>query len=276
MSLSASAVILLTALLRHFAANRLPRRMYIALWDVALLAGIVPFRVPCEALSRLTRQVKETVSRADGAVFSVPSQAPSLAQGTTMPVPESVTAVMPTVAPAVSDGVRDSLTQAVQPLRETVQAAPEWLWQALGVLWMTGAVVLAAVLAYRWITCRCAFSEALPCGDERAVTFLREHRLMRRIRARVSGRIVSPLSYGLLRPVILLPAAMADADDQTMRYVLTHEFMHIRAWDVLRKSALLFALCLHWFNPLAWVMLRLCNRDMELMCDERVVRCLGG
>ena len=278
MSLSASAVILLTALLRRFAADRLPRRMYIALWDVALLASIVPFRVPWEALSRLIRRMKVTVSQTDGAMFSVPTQAPQLAQGTTVSVPQSVTTAIPTVAPTAvaGSGIRDSLTQAVQPLRETVRSAPSWLWQALGACWMIGAVVLACVLAYRWFSCRRAFSEALPCEDERAVAFFREHRLLRRVRVRVSGRIASPLSYGLLHPVILLPASMAGADDQTVRYVLTHEFMHIRAWDMLRKSALFLALCLHWFSPLAWVMLRLCNRDMELMCDERVVRHLGG
>ena len=276
MSLSASAVILLTALLRRLAANRLPRRMYIALWDIALLANMVPFRVPWEALSRLTRQVKETFSQAD-AVFSVPSTMPQLAQNVSVTMPQVVTEALPIAAPTVvTNSVRDSLTQAVQPLRETVRSAPDWLWQAVAALWMIGAVVLAAVLAYRWLSCRRVFSEALPCGDQRAAAFLKEHRLLRRVQVRVSERIASPLSYGLLRPVILLPASMANADDQTVRYVLTHEFMHIRAYDMLRKSALLLALCLHWFNPLAWVMLRLCNRDMELMCDERVVRHLGG
>ena len=277
MSLSASLIILLTALLRHAAANRLPRRMYIALWDVALLASLVPYRVPWEALSRLLRRAKEPVIRADGAVFSAPSQTPYLAQDFGMPVSAGTAAATPSLpAPTLGGGVRDELTQAIHPLRETLQTAPDWLWQAFGILWIIGVIALAAVLLYRWALCLRVFSEAFPCEDGRVADFLREHRLMRSIRVRVSRHVSSPLSYGLLRPVILLPAAMADADDQTLGYVLTHEFMHIRAWDMLRKWTLLLALCLHWFNPLAWVMLRLYSRDMELMCDERVVRLLGG
>ena len=268
MTLSASAVILLTALLRRAAADRLPRRLYVALWDIALLAGLIPFRVPWEPLSRLIPQAKNTIAAVDGAVFSVPARISQLAQGTA-----ALTAA-PTLP--VSAALRDGLTQAARPLRETVQAAPDWLRPTLGALWLTGALILAAVLVCRWARCMRAFSEALPCKDQRVEAFLREHRLARPLRVRASGRVASPLSYGTLRPVILLPAALTGADDQTMAYVLTHEYMHIRAWDMLRKWALLAMLCLHWFNPLAWLMARLCNRDMELMCDERVVRLLGG
>ena len=269
-------MILLTALLRHLAANRLPRRMYIALWDVALLASLIPFRVPWEALASLFQRTKETVAGADGAVFSVPSQAQGLVQGAGLAVSPGTAAPVSELPRLSLSGIQDRLTQAVEPLRETARTAPEWLWHALGVAWLVGAAVLAIVLLVRWASCLRVFSEALPCEDRRAEAFLREHRLLRLIRVRTSGRVSSPLSYGLLRPVILLPAAMAGTDDRTLGYVLTHEFMHIRAWDMLRKELLLLALCLHWFNPLAWVMLRLYSRDMELMCDERVVRSLGG
>ena len=277
MSLSVGAVILLTALLRRWAADRLPRRMYVALWDIALLAGLIPFRVPWEALSRLVQSMKAAVTRSGGAVLSLPLQTIPRLQDTGRTVSEAVTAAIPLEAPLLSGtGVRESLTQVTQPLMEAVGSAPDWLWHALGTVWALGAILLVAVIACRWASCLRVFSEALPCGDQRVAAFLREHPLRRWIRVRVSARVSSPLSYGLLRPVILLPAAMAGTDDRALTHVLTHEFMHIRAWDILRKRALLLVLCLHWFNPLVWVMIRLCNRDMELMCDERVVRRLGG
>lgn len=56
---------------------------------------------------------------------------------------------------------------------------------------------------------------------------------------------------------------------------LEHEFVHIKRLDGLTKLILIAALCLHWFNPLVWVMVVLANRDLELSCDEAVVRLFG-
>lgn len=270
MGVSTSAVILLAALLRRLAGTRLPRRMYVALWDIAMLSGLIPFRVTWDTLiGRIigsAQSIRETVSGA----------AMQTAALSTLVLEDAPVAMTPGTAVPAARGLQTGLTQTAETVRETMRAAPSWLWQLISVIWGVGALVLAAVLLYRWLSCRHAFAEALPCEDPRASSFLRTRSLRRRVRIRVSDRIRSPLSYGLLRPVILLPASLADADDQTLGYVLTHEFMHIRAWDMLRKSALLLTLCLHWPNPLFWLMVRLCNRDLELMCDERVVRSLGG
>ena len=283
MSLSASAVILLTALLRRVAGSRLPRRMYVAMWDVAALASLIPFRVPWATLSQLVR--RWTARPVGNILNGLPSAIPGVTTQPLLAAP-TLTAVaadeLPTVSLAVTEAMpgarqwRDGLTTVLQSARATIQAVPDRVWQAAGILWLAGAILLAVVLLWRWLVCLRAFSEALPCGDERVSAFLREHRLLRPIRVRLSNRVASPLSYGLWRPVILLPSAIIRADDRTLAYVLTHEFMHIRAWDMLRKEALLTIVCLHWPNPLVWLMLRLFSRDMELMCDERVVRRLGG
>lgn len=58
-------------------------------------------------------------------------------------------------------------------------------------------------------------------------------------------------------------------------YILTHELVHIRSLDCLRKWLLTSALCVHWFNPLVWLMVYTANRDLELACDETVLRLLG-
>ena len=84
-----------------------------------------------------------------------------------------------------------------------------------------------------------------------------------------------PLTYGLLRPVILLPKTLDRSDVSRLAFVLTHEMAHIRRFDALSKLLLAAAACLHWFNPLVWVMLVLANRDLELSCDAAVVRLYG-
>ena len=60
-----------------------------------------------------------------------------------------------------------------------------------------------------------------------------------------------------------------------LRYVLEHEYVHIRRLDMLTKLIMIAAVCIHWFNPLVWVMYILFNRDLELSCDETVVRRFG-
>ncbi len=75
--------------------------------------------------------------------------------------------------------------------------------------------------------------------------------------------------------MILLPATVDWADEETLIYVFTHELAHIRRLDALWKPLLAAVACLHWFDPLVWLMLALAGRDMELACDEAVVRALG-
>lgn len=91
-----------------------------------------------------------------------------------------------------------------------------------------------------------------------------------------AGRISSPLTFGVLRPVILVPKKTDWTDETALRYVLEHEFVHIQRFDVLSKLLLIAAVCVHRFNPLGWVMYVLTNRDLELSCDETVLRRFGG
>jgi hypothetical protein len=64
-------------------------------------------------------------------------------------------------------------------------------------------------------------------------------------------------------------------DEKQLEYILTHEFTHIRRFDTAWKWLLAATLCIHWFNPLVWGLYFLANRDIELTCDEAVVRLQG-
>jgi hypothetical protein len=88
--------------------------------------------------------------------------------------------------------------------------------------------------------------------------------------------LVPEAQQHIVHPRIILPKAMDLSDPQTVGYVLTHEYFHIRRFDMLWKLLMLCAVCIHWFNPLAWVMLALLNRDLEITCDELVLQHFGG
>lgn len=84
--------------------------------------------------------------------------------------------------------------------------------------------------------------------------------------------IAMPFVFGLIRPRIFLPAHL---QPEERRYVLTHERVHIARKDHLVKVIGWGAVCLHWFNPLVWLAFRLMENDMEMSCDETVLRQLG-
>ena len=113
------------------------------------------------------------------------------------------------------------------------------------------------------------------CEDEFVGAWLRLHPLRRRLEVRVSEGLASPLTYGLLRPVILLPADLEAGPQEALEYALLHEYVHVRRLDALAKPLFSLCLCLYWFDPLVWLMYELAGRDMELACDEAVLRRSG-
>lgn len=83
----------------------------------------------------------------------------------------------------------------------------------------------------------------------------------------------TPFVLGVFRPKVYLPAGMDRAE---LRYILLHEGIHIRRGDHVVKIVSFVALCIHWFNPLVWAAFFLSSRDMEMSCDEAVLRRLGN
>lgn len=85
--------------------------------------------------------------------------------------------------------------------------------------------------------------------------------------------ITSPFVAGIFRPRIYLPCDMGEHE---RTYILLHEQTHIRRGDPLFRVLAYTALTLHWFNPFVWMAFFLSGRDMEMSCDEQVLRRLGG
>lgn len=150
----------------------------------------------------------------------------------------------------------------------------------LPAIWCAGAVVLMVFFAAAYFRSLRRFREALPVEDGQVLQWLDDCRggrkgLTRRISVRQSDAILAPLTYGCLRPVILLPRRALEDSGRELKYILQHEFVHIRHCDAVLKLAMVAALCIHWFNPLVWIMCGLTNRDIELACDEGVLRRFG-
>ena len=89
----------------------------------------------------------------------------------------------------------------------------------------------------------------------------------------IADEIQSPFVIGFLRPSIYLPGNLGEKEQE---YIILHEHHHIRRFDHIFKALAFLALTIHWFNPLVWLAFGLACKDMEMSCDEAVIRKLGG
>lgn len=77
---------------------------------------------------------------------------------------------------------------------------------------------------------------------------------------------------GLLNPKIYLPECLCGKERD---YIVLHEKLHIRRFDHVVKPVAFAALCIHWFNPLVWIAFIFFCKDMEMSCDEAVIKKMG-
>ena len=121
-----------------------------------------------------------------------------------------------------------------------------------------------------WITRR-----AQPTEEEAWADLVDElaDRLMvyRPVKLLMSSGISSPMTWGIWRPVILLPIDADDWSHERRRYVLLHELAHIKRWDTLTQFAAQMGCALHWFNPLSWTGLQRLRIEQEKACDDLVL-----
>lgn len=258
MSFAGGILIVLTALLRLAGGRWLPRRLFPALWLLVALRLLLPAAIPLPGgVSRRVERAVPVISEVFKVMSGTGGQNSDAESG--MPAaPDSGTAVDPGLTARTDAG-------ASQGIRASVPA----------IVWAAGAMVTGAYFLVSWLRFRREFGMSLPLENEFAEKWLREHPIKRRIGLRSLKGLPSPLTYGVLRPVILVPGGMELRDEPTARYMLYHEFTHIRRFDGVRKFIAAAALCVHWFNPLVWVMYVLMGRDTELACDERVIRHFG-
>ena len=243
MSFAGAVMILAIIVIRTLAITFLPKKTFLALWSIAVMRLLLPFSLP--------------------SVFSVYSL---IGNHIPMTAPAKVQQAFEVLPPEISGQM------ATMPGGISNTASPISVWT---IIWGIGALVCALVFAIAYWKCRQEFQTSLPVDNDFIKGWLSSHQLKREISIRQSSRFSVPLTYGVLRPVILTPTSTDWENTKALQYVFAHEYVHIRRFDSITKLVLITGLCVHWFNPLVWAMYVLANRDIELSCDEAVVRLFG-
>lgn len=293
MSISAAVMIAAIVILRALLIDRLPKTTFLILWSVVLLRLLVPVSVPSAwSVYSLLQPKQQSIQTVQEESTVLPQVEPVVSQPsaiTTEPVTpavdsaageaEEITAT-PARQESSSPTVQQSTPTEQQPqAEEETKPAISLPVEPSALIWGVGAAALGLYFVVGYWRATREFDMSLPVEHPFCGEWLRRQKekmpLRRQIRIRQFDRIGTPLTYGVRRPTILLPNQTLEEQPKTLTYILTHEYVHIRRFDCVSKLLLSAALCLHWFNPLVWVMYVLANRDLELSCDEMVLRLLG-
>ena len=159
------------------------------------------------------------------------------------------------VAQAVRENTLAPIRQQVAPTQPAEQPETSPM-QIAAYIWAAGASVMVAYSIAQYGILRRRLAEAAPLQEE----------------IYLADRIASPFVMGVFRPRIYLPSSTPMAE---RRFIVAHERHHIRRGDPVWKLLGYTALCLHWFNPLVWLAFCLAGKDMEMSCDEAVIKRLG-
>jgi ketosteroid isomerase-like protein len=146
----------------------------------------------------------------------------------------------------------------------------------IAALWLLGAAAILASFLRAWSHLAGVARRATPLDvgrwRARAAHAAREVGLdVGRVILRRATEAVTPLTWGAVRPVVILPPSAEGWTGEQARTVLVHELSHIRRHDCLTQTLASLACVLHWFNPLAWLAARRMLTERERACDDQVL-----
>ena len=242
------SIVILAVIAVRFLLKKAPKVISYALWAVVL------FRLLCPVTLELpVSAMPEIPSVQESYVFSDIQISPGSAdEAAYKAIDNRFTAIK---------GTEDQMVPIAKPdsVGKTVYVHMKWTDIAVifgKYVWMLGvaAMVVYSIVSYARLRRRMAVK--IPLGDG----------------VYLADEISFPFVIGILKPKIYLPSTMGE---QERVFVLAHERHHIRRLDPLWKALAFLALTLHWFNPLVWVAFILAGKDMEMSCDEAVIRRMG-
>ncbi|MDE6185055.1 MAG: M56 family metallopeptidase, partial [Lachnospiraceae bacterium] len=256
MSAAAGILILGIVLFRSLLVHRLPKKVMILLWEIAILRLLLPLAVPipldipepwadARSLVANDKAYHVTITTYDGHFGEMKTQE------------------IANISFDETEGMDASTV--------------------CGIVYLLGTAVMLLGSVFLYVRDSRLFKEGLPMPEqekERLIALAakeeKDKQQLREIRFQTSDRTATPVTYGVIRPAIVFPKGFSLREDEEISFCLRHEWVHIKHHDNLKKLIAHLALCVHWFNPFVWVMYLLFNRDMELLCDETVVRHSGG
>ena len=111
-------------------------------------------------------------------------------------------------------------------------------------------------------------------ADSRIEELVNSFRLKRQVQIYINDGIKVPITYGVLRPKIIIQSQVLE-NDNLLKYIIIHEMIHIKKFDIVFTHVKNLIACLYWYNPFILVASRYMEDDLELLCDKLVIQKVG-
>ena len=245
-------VVIFAVLLARLMLMKAPKKFAYALWAVVLFRLLCPVSFSVELPFQTRMEAPQLTEYLQSApeMIKTPAVQPTAPQ-THAEAAAAVKSDAGTPAPAVSQQSVPAETQLQAPQK----TALPWT-QVCVYIWLAGAAGMLIYSAASLLRLKQRLKAAAP---------LRENLYL--------ADVDTPFVLGLVRPKIYLPEGLSE---QETEYIVLHERHHIRRGDHIVKLLAFAALAIHWFNPLVWLAFSLAGRDMEMSCDEAVMKRTDG
>ena len=250
LSLEAGFLVLVVLLLR-LVFRSAPKWLHCLMWALVAVKLICPFGIEIEASpmprSDAFRSSVESAASVSESVGELPGEFPG--QHPTQQEQPSQSHGAGIQSHAAQSQSKPAGSRTILPSAVKIGS---WIWLA----GMAGILLYAAAST---IALRRRLADAVPLDD----SMENLDRIYR------SDRIQSAFLFGIVRPKIYLPFGI---DGENLRQVIAHEKAHLRRLDNVTKAAAFILAAVYWFNPAIWLAYILYCRDIELACDESVVK----
>lgn len=247
LAVAASWLIVVILLLRPLLKKFAPRWVLCALWAVVAVRLVCPVMLHSDlSVYRLAGDAvnangQVTYFEDTGFCGDVSYRPATLLPGVSTP-----TVTPSTVDDSAPEVSADAVVQSSTPSRSVDM-------NLLSIAWAVGIYIIVMAALAGYLSLRSAVAASIPLEGN----------------VYLCDNIKSPFILGVFRPRIYLTSGM---DEAARDCVLRHERAHLRRWDHVWKPLGFVLLAVYWYDPLVWVAYILFCRDMELACDERVIR----
>lgn len=289
-----SIMIATVLVLRGLLKNRLPKFVFPLFWSVILLRLLIPFSLSSPLSMKVPDFFRNPFYEAASAI-NISEDLPIITEAQVAAAPgtdkttvsEKIVSETTALETTASEVIKSEAPISEIPLEaEAITTITEdaalnisyigldqtLFYRFLIFVYFSGLFVTISVLLIQKYQYTKRLKNALLIEHNETINTLLREINMGQILVFTNDEIASPLVCGLFAPKIYLPTRIDFSNTDLLRHILCHETMHIRRKDNWIKAVMLVALCLHWFNPLVWIMSKYLASDLELACDEAVLR----
>lgn len=135
-------------------------------------------------------------------------------------------------------------------------------------------VIILCYVLYKYIKFDKIMKDSKIIHENKCIDYIKSFKLRRTVSIYINNNLKTPVTYGLLKPKIILQSYILD-DEELLKYVMMHELTHIKRFHILFNHIVNIVACVFWCNPLLIVSLKYLEQDIEIFTDKEVISRLG-